>query len=149
MEKAILIILIIVMIFVIGLLALCSLIYIKVKNLQQGNCVGVPKFDPNSIYTKTMTIPIIRYTVTGKAIFKPDNTFVLDFGTSGVYNNNKWIYNNDSCSLTVSIDPSLQDTLTKYNSSVDNTIQMNKQGQLIVNGSVENVVPIQVILNKS
>jgi hypothetical protein len=149
MEKAILIIVIFVLIFVIGLLILCSITYVKVKNLQQGSCVGVPKFDPNSIYTKTMTIPIIGYKMVGKATFKPDNTFILDFGSSDIYNNNKWIYNSDSCSLTVSIDNNLQNILSQYNSSIDNTIQINRLGQLIVNGTVEGVIPVQVTLNKN
>lgn len=149
MEKAILILAIITLIILAGLCVLCTFTFLKVRNLQQGNCVGVPKFDPTSIYSKTMTIPIIGYKMTGKAIFKPDNTFVLNFGGNDVYNNNKWIYNQDTCSLTISIDPNLQNTLTKYNSSVDNTVQINRQGQLIVNGMVENVIPIQVILGKN
>ena len=149
MEKAILILVIIVLIFIIGLVILCSVTYVKVKNLQQGSCVGVPKFDANSVYTKTMTIPIIGYKMVGKATFSPDNTFILDFGPSDIYKNNKWIYNSDTCSLTVSIDPKLQDTLLKYNSSIDNTIQMNRQGQLIVNGIIEGVVPVQITLAKN
>lgn len=84
----------------------------------------------------------------GTATFKPDNTFVLDFGQNDIYHNNKWIYNNDTCSLTISIDPDLQNTLAKYNSSIDSTVQINRQGQLIVNGIVENVIPIQVTLDK-
>jgi hypothetical protein len=147
MEKAILILVIIILLIVIGILILCSITFMKVKNLQQGNCVGVPKFDPNSVYTKTMTIPIVGYKMVGTATFKPDNTFVLNFSGDN-YPNNKWIYNSDTCSLTVSIDPSLQDTLVKYNSSIDNTVQMNRRGQLIVNGIIEGLIPIQVTLDK-
>lgn len=142
------VILIVILILIVGLYVLGSLTYVKVKNLQQGNCVGVPKFNPNSVYVKTMTIPIIGYKLNGSATFKPDNTFVLDFGPSDTYSNNKWIYNSDSCSLTISLDPNLQDTLTKYNSSIDNTVQINRDGQLVVNGMVEGIVPVQVLLNK-
>jgi len=95
-----------------------------------------------------MTIPIIGYKLNGTATFKPDNTFVLNFG-GDIYNNNKWIYNKDTCSLTISIDPNLQNTLTEYKSSIDNTVQINRQSQLIVNGIIEGVVPIQVTLDKN
>jgi len=146
MDKALIIITILILI---PILVLSILTFIKVKNLQQGNCVGVPKFDPSAVYSKTMTIPIVGYKLNGTATFKPDNTFVLNFGSNDIYSDNKWIYNSDSCSLTVSIDPSLQSTLTKYNSSIDNTIQINKQGQLVVNGIIEGLVPIQVTLAKN
>jgi len=148
MEKTILVFVIIILILLVSLFILCTFIYIKVQNLQQGNCVGVPNFDPNSVYSKSMTIPIIGYKLNGTATFKPDNTFVLNFG-GDIYNNNKWIYNKDTCSLTIAIDPNLQNTLTEYKSSIDNTVQINRQSQLIVNGIIEGVVPIQVTLDKN
>ena len=122
--------------------------YLKLRTLQQGNCAGVPKFDPNSVYTKKMTIPIIGYALDGVATFKPDNTFSLNF-SGDVYPNNKWIYSVDTCSLTVSIDPNLQSVLSKYNSSIDTTVKINPQGQLIVGGSVEGLIPIQITLDKT
>lgn len=149
MEETILILVIIILVILLSLFTLCVFTFLKVRDLQQGDCIGVPKFDPNSVYTKTMTIPIIGYKMNGTATFKSDNTFVLKFGDNDIYNNNKWIYNNDSCSLSISIDPSLQDTLTKYNSSIDDTVQINKRGQLIVNGIIAGIVPIQVTLNKN
>lgn len=148
MDKIILILVIITMLLVIGLLVLCSTIYKDVKNLRQGNCAGVPTFDSGSVYTKTMTIPVINKTINVTATFKADNTFILDFGGSDVYNNNKWIYNSDTCSLTVSVDPNLQKVLTQYNSSVNNNIQINKQGQLTVNALIEGFIPMQITLDK-
>lgn len=148
MDVTNLILLIVVLIFLVVILSVCIVTYVKVKNLQEGSCAGVPKFEPNSVYTKTMTIPIIGYKLDGKATFNSDNTFTLNF-SGDEYKNNKWIYNQDSCSLTISIDPDLQSTLTKYNSGIDNTVQINKQGQLVVNGTIEGIVPIQVMLNKN
>jgi hypothetical protein len=148
MEKFLVGILVVTLILLMGLFTLCIFIFLKVRDLQQGSCAGVPKFDPTSVYSKTMTIPIIGYKLNGTATFKPDNTFILDFGGTDVFNNNKWIYNTDICSLTVSLDPDLQSTLSKYNSTIDNTIQLNKEGNLIVNGLIEGFVPIQVMLTK-
>lgn len=148
MEKTILILLILILLILFGIFALCTFTFLKVRNLQQGNCIGVPKFDPSSVYSKTMKIPIIGYKLNGTATFKPDNTFVLKFGGNDIYSNNKWIYNSDTCSLSVSIDPNLQNILTKYNSSIESDVQINRHAQLVVNGMIEGIVPIQVTLDK-
>lgn len=147
MEKTILVFSVLIFLFVIGILALCILTYLKVKQLQKGSCAGVPKFDPNSVYTKS--IKVLTYQLNGKATFSPDNTFVLDFGGGNVYKNNKWIYDEDNCSLTISLNSDLNSTLSTYNSSVNNTVQINKQGLLVVNALIENLVPIQVVLDKN
>jgi len=143
------VLLVVILILILCIFGLCIVTFIKVKNLQQGNCVGVPKFDPNSIYSKSMTVPIINYTITGTATFKTDNTFVLNFGGDNIYNDNKWIYNEETCSLTISLDPSLQGTLTKYNSSVNNTLQIDRKGRLILSSMIAGILPIQVTLDKN
>lgn len=145
---ALLVLSIINLVILIGLVVLSVFIYLKLRTIQQGNCVGVPKFNPNAVYVKKMTIPVINYNLDGTATFKPDNTFSLNF-SGDVYPNNKWVYNSDTCSLTVSVDPNLLSLLSKYNSSVDTTVKINQQGQLIVNGIVEGLIPIQIALDLS
>lgn len=85
---ALLVLSIINLVVLIGLSALCVMVYLKLRTLQQGTCAGVPKFDPNSVYTKKMTIPVINYALDGVATFKPDNTFSLNF-SGDIYPNNK------------------------------------------------------------
>ncbi len=138
-------IIIVLLLLAVFLLALFTLL--AVRRLQTGDCVGVPKFDPTSVYTKSLTIPMISKTVSGTITFKLDNTFVLDANGS-VFPNNKWTYDENNCQIIVSIDPDIDTLVKKYNCSLDTEVKLNKKGQLIVSGTIMGILPIKVYLDK-
>ena len=148
MEKLKMFLVILFFLIIISILVLSVLSYLKIKKLQLGDCVGVPKFESNSVYTKILTIPLINKSINGTATFKNDNTFGLDFGNNNTFPNNKWTYDQDNCQINIVLDPNLQSLVTKYDCSIDNDVKIDKKGNLIVNGSILGLLPINVTLEK-
>ena len=135
----------------VAILSLLILIFMRVNKLQKGNCEGVPKFTGGSSYTKTLTIPLINKTVTGNVIFNLDNTFTLDAEISNSkysYPNNKWIYDENNCLLNIVLDPSLESDLKSY-ATINNVVNINRDGSLLVDGNVLGILPIQVSIQKN
>ena len=143
------VILILIFIIIIPIFILIILTYNKVKKLQLGSCAGVPPFNSNATYSKSITIPLINKTISGTAIFNPNNTFLLNFGSMGSFPNNTWTYDQENCALNVALDPNIQTTLSSYDCSVDTEVTLNRQGNLVVTGSILGILPISVTLDKA
>lgn len=138
---------VIVILFLIAILLFCIFIWLAVKHLKIGDCAGIPKFDPSSVFTKSLTIPMIGKSISGTVSFNPNGTFVLD-ASGSVYSNNKFAYDEDNCQIIISLEQDLLDLIDKYKCSLSTEVKITKKGQLVVSGTILGVLPIQVFLDK-